>query len=224
LGGFFTEAHFDEIFADAGGAEFVAAGFDADAFLGGTEAEAAGDAIFEDGDVFVFELDDFAAVDADEVIVIGVIDEIGVVVFLIAAEVDFPEEAGGDEEGDGAIDGGAGGGGIDLAGHFPEFFGGVVFGGAEGGFDDDLALGGLAKAPGFYEVIDSFFDARIHGREKERGRGGFGEGTRGGGVCREGRRGVPERGFWTTDRHERALIFEAGSLEEPGLVIFGGSG
>ena len=106
---FTFEAGLDEVFAGARLAELFAGGLDADGFLGGAEPEAFGDAVLEDVEVGVLEFDDVVAVDADEVVVVWVVDEVGVVVFLVAAEVDFVEEASFGEEGECAVEGGAGG-------------------------------------------------------------------------------------------------------------------
>lgn len=86
----------------------------------------AGDAIVEEVDVLVFEFDNFSAIDADEVVVGGFVDEVGVVGFLISAEVDFAQQAGFEEDFDGAIDRGAGGGEVFAACALVEFFVGKV--------------------------------------------------------------------------------------------------
>jgi len=99
----------EEIGAAAFGAEFFAAGFDAEGLLHGSEAQAAGDAVVEDLKVIIFELDDLAAIDADEVVVGWAVEKIWVVGGLAVTEVDFLDECRFDEEAEGAVDGGAGG-------------------------------------------------------------------------------------------------------------------
>lgn len=148
--------------AGAVAAEFVAVGFDTHALHLGTEAEAAGDAVVEEGDVFVLELDDAVAVDADEVVVLGFVEEIGVVVGLFAAEVDVAEETALDHEGEGAVDGGAGDGAVDAADAVEEFFGVEVFVRGEDGVDDDFALAGAAQAFAGEVVIESLGDLSVH--------------------------------------------------------------
>lgn len=46
-------------------AQLFAVGLDADALAGRAETKAAGDAVFEEADVLVIELNDFLAVEAD---------------------------------------------------------------------------------------------------------------------------------------------------------------
>jgi hypothetical protein len=159
------EAGLEEVGAGAAAAELVAAGLDAEGGLYGAEAEAAGDAFLEDLHMGIGELDDVAAVDADEVVVVGVVEEVGVVVGDVLAEVDLAEQAALDEEGEGAVDGGAGAVGIELAGAFPELLSGEVFLVAEGGLDDDLARAGTAEALGVEEGVDGLLDfwAEGHG-------------------------------------------------------------
>ena len=148
--------------AGAVATEFVAVGFDAHALHLGAEAEAAGDAVVEEGDVFVFELDDAVAVDADEVIVLGFVEEIGVVVGLFAAEVDVAEEAALDHEGEGAVNGGAGDGAVDAADAVEEFFGVEVLVRGEDGVDDDFALASAAQAFAGKVIVESFGDLSVH--------------------------------------------------------------
>jgi hypothetical protein len=143
---FAFEAGLDEVLAVAFLAEGFAAGFDAEGVLHGAVAEAAGDAVVEDVDAVVLELDDLAAVDADEVVVGGAIEEIGVVGGLTVAEVDFLEEAGFGEEGEGAVEGGAGAAGFMSAEPVPEFVGCEVLVGGKNGVHQGVPLGGIAEA------------------------------------------------------------------------------
>ena len=125
---------------------------------------AAGDAVVEEIDVIIFELDDFAAIDADEMVVGRFVDEVGVESFLVAAEVNFAEQSGIDEEFDGAVDGGSGGGKVLALGALEEFFGGKVFVLGESELDDRFALLGVAHTFLPYvciELVDNFiFHAR----------------------------------------------------------------
>lgn len=101
------EAGFDELVTDAVGAEFLAVGFEADGLLVRAKAEAAGDAVVEQLDVVVLEFDDFAAVDADEVVVRWGVVVVRVVGGLITAEVDFYKQACFCQQGERAIESGA---------------------------------------------------------------------------------------------------------------------
>ena len=160
---FAFEAGLDEVFAVAFGAEGFAAGFDAEGVFDGAEAEAAGDAVVEDVDAAVLELDDLAAVDADEMVVGGVVEEVGVVGGLAVAEVDFLEEAGLGEEAEGAVEGGAGAAGLLAAEAVPEFVGGEVLIGGEDGLHEGLALGSVAQALVLDKGIQSVSHLGGHG-------------------------------------------------------------
>lgn len=83
------------------------------AFVCWGEAQAACDAIFEKFDVGVIEFDDFLTIDADEVIVVGAFDEVGVVDSFFASEVNFFEEPAFHEERERAIDSCPGDGRVD---------------------------------------------------------------------------------------------------------------
>lgn len=126
--------------AGAIAAEFIAVGLDAHALHLGTEAQTTGDAVVQEGDVLILKLDDAVAVDADEVVVLGFIEEIGVVIGLFTAEIDVAKQAALDHEAKGAIDGGSGDGAVDGANAIEEFFGIEVFVGGEDRIHDDFAL------------------------------------------------------------------------------------
>ena len=155
----------EEILTHPGLAELVAAGLDANAALRGFEAKSARDAIFENLDVRVLEFDDFAAVDADEVVVIRVLEEIRIVVLLLTPKVDFAQEASLDEEGKSSVKGGARSLGIDFPGHVPELVSRKVLLGAEGGLDDHIPLSRSPEALRLHERVDLFQDRGIHSGE-----------------------------------------------------------
>jgi len=152
----------EEIGAAAFGAEFFAAGFDAEGLLHGSEAQAAGDAVVEDLKVIIFELDDLAAIDADEVVVGWAVEKIWVVGGLAVTEVDFLDECRFDEEAESAVNGGAGGLQLAAADAVPELVGGemVVRGKNEG--EDGVSLWGLPEAFLADEVIKSLADLLVH--------------------------------------------------------------
>ena len=120
----------------------------------------------------VFELDDFIAVNADEMVVVGVFVVVGVVDFLVATKVQFFKDAAFDEELERAVDRGAGDGGVDISGQEEEFFGGVMIGGTEGGDDDGVALGGFAEAFGEDKGVEPSLNIRRHRVEGKRRCGG----------------------------------------------------
>jgi hypothetical protein len=160
---FAGEAAGDEVRAAALEAELLAVGLDLDRLADRFEAEAAGEAVVEEFDVGVLEFDDAAAVDADEVVVGGFVDEVGVVGGLVVAEVDFAEEVGFDEQAEGAVDGGAGGVGVGFADAVEEFLGGEVFVLGEGGAGDALALGGSPQAFAADEFVQLLLNRFVHG-------------------------------------------------------------
>ena len=87
----------------------LAAGFDVNGLAHGTIAQSPGDAIIEQIDVRVFELDNFTAVHTDKMVVRRLIDEIGIVGFLFTAKIDFAQQTSLNKQTDGAIDRGTGG-------------------------------------------------------------------------------------------------------------------
>ena len=103
--------------AGAALSQFVAVRLDAQAFRGGGKAEPLGDAVFEQLDVLVLELDDPVAIHADEVVVVRVLDVVRVVKFVVLAEVHLLQDAAFDEQRQRAIDGRARDGAIDFARH-----------------------------------------------------------------------------------------------------------
>lgn len=124
--------------------QLIAGGLDAEGLLDGAKAEAAGEAVVEDFEVVVFEFEHFATIDADEVIVGGTVEKVGVVGGLAVAEVDLVQEVGFGEEGQGPVDGGTGGGGAHFAEALEEFLGSEVFIGVENELHNGIALRGLA--------------------------------------------------------------------------------
>src|SRR4051812_27881853 len=71
--------------------ELVASGLNADDLFLGGEAQALTDATFQGIDMDVVEFDDLVAVDANQVVVIGVIDVIRVVEFVVLPEIHLLE-------------------------------------------------------------------------------------------------------------------------------------
>ncbi len=160
---FGVDAGLDQAWAGAFGAELFAAGFNLDGLADGAVAESASHAVVEEFEVGVLELDDFAAVDADEVIVARAFVEIRIVGGLVATEVDFVEQAGFDEQGDGAVDGGAGGVDVLFSDALEEFLGGEMFLGGEGKADDRIALRRASEPLLANKVVEFVEDRVVHG-------------------------------------------------------------
>ena len=159
---FALEAGLNQVGALAPHAELVAGSFDAEGLFDGPEAETPGEAVVEDFEVIVFELEDFAAINANEVIVGGAVEKIGVVGGLPVPEVNLVKEVGLGEEREGAVKGGAGGGGALFAKAFKEFLGGEVLIRCEDQLHDSVALGGLAETFGADERVEFFANSGRH--------------------------------------------------------------
>jgi len=112
----------------------------------------------------IFELDDPPAVDTDEVIVRGFVEEVGVVGGLIITEIDFTEQVCFDQQTKCAVNGGAGGFGIEFSGAIKEFIGCEMFVFGERGLDDGFTLPGPAKALAADEFVKSFLNGSVHCR------------------------------------------------------------
>lgn len=131
---------------------------DADALAGGDEAEPLGDAVFQQGDVGILELHHAVAVFANQVIVLRFVEEVGVIISLIATKIHFVKKFAFHKQTEGAVDGGTRNGAIDFANHVVEFLGIEVIGGAKGCIDDDVALLGATESFLRQEFIKLFTD------------------------------------------------------------------
>jgi hypothetical protein len=74
--------------------EALAGGFDAEALADGAVAESACDAVVEEIEMAILEFHHFSTIDTDEVVVIGVVDEIGIVGCLPVTKFDFMNKIG----------------------------------------------------------------------------------------------------------------------------------
>lgn len=111
----------------------------------------------------VLEFDHFSAIDADEVVVGGAVDEVGVVVFLAIAEVDLVNEIGLIEESKGAVDGGTGRFGTRKTQPVEEFIGCEVLIRGKNDLYDFIALGCLTQSLFADELVESLSNVLIHG-------------------------------------------------------------
>src|SRR5436305_674308 len=99
------------------------------------------DLVLEFFDLFTLELDDLFAVLADDVIVAGMMSVVGIVEFVVLAEVHFAQQPAIGQERQSAIDGRARNRFVPPARPCEKLFGGEMLVGAESGLDDGLALG-----------------------------------------------------------------------------------
>ena len=110
----------------------------------------------------VLELNHAAAIDAEQMVVRRLVVEVRIVGRLVLAEIDFAQQARLHQQPEGAVNSGAGGIGIQLAGAGEELIRGEMLVLGKGGLDDGFALTGPAEALALDEVIEPFLDAGVH--------------------------------------------------------------
>ena len=125
--------------------EFFAGASDLESLGGDGETEFLTDFILELRNLLAFELDNFFAVLADDMAVVGVLGVVWIVELVILAEVHFPHQSTFGEQGKGAIDGGSGNGLVAFPGPFQQLFRSEMFVCAEDRVHDGLPLGGGAQ-------------------------------------------------------------------------------
>lgn len=92
----------------------------------------------------ILEFYNFAAINTDKVVVIGVVDKIRIVGSLAITKFDFVNEVSFHEKSQCAVDGGAGGSGAGIAKPVKKFIRGEVFVGSEDNFENLISLGSLS--------------------------------------------------------------------------------
>ena len=112
--------------------------------------------------IIVFELDHLAAIDADEVVVIGRIEEVRIVDPFIAAEIDLAQQLAFDEQGDGAVERCPRGLRVYSFSLGEEFLGREMIVTGEGGLDDNVALPGATHPLLDDVIVKTLFDFRVH--------------------------------------------------------------
>lgn len=125
----------------------------------GAKAESLGNFVFHSFQAGTFELHDFVAVLADNMIMPGMIGVIGVVEFVVFAEVHFADQPTFGEQGEGAVDCGARDGLVLTACPREQLFSGEMLAGAEGGIDDRAPLRGQAQAFARQKLDEPLFGA-----------------------------------------------------------------
>lgn len=93
--------------ASPGALQLVAFGDNTDALACRTEAESLGDAVLQQGDVIILELHDAITVHADEMIVLGFVEEVGIIKSLVAPQINFTQQFALNEQAQGAVNGGS---------------------------------------------------------------------------------------------------------------------
>ena len=145
--------------------QFVATRLDAHLLVGRGETHPLGHAVLEQFHVEVLEFQNALAIDADEMVVVRMVDEVRVVDLSPLGEVQFPQQPATHQDRQSAVNGRAAHRGIDLAGHLQKFVGGVVAIGAESRLDDGVALGGLAQPFAGKKVPNLIAHELVHGSE-----------------------------------------------------------
>ena len=135
-----------QLFASAGDPELEV--FDGEAVL-------LGDLRFHGIEFVILEFDDFIAVAADDVIVIGMIGIIRVVYLVVFAEIHFVDEVALREQRQRAIDSGAGNGRVVFFGPFQKLLRSEMIIRAENGVDDGLSLGSQPEVLALQEPHES---------------------------------------------------------------------
>ncbi len=72
--------------------QFVAMRFDAHAFHAWLKTKPPCDAVVQQRSVIIFKLHHTVTIEADQVVMLGFVEEIGVVVSLITPEIDFAQQ------------------------------------------------------------------------------------------------------------------------------------
>jgi hypothetical protein len=98
------------------------------------------------GGVFILKFDDSITVEADEVVVLGLIQKVGIVKRLVAAKIDFPKQVAVHEKLKRAINGGTRNSSVELAGFVQKFVSIKMIVRGKGGLDNDVPLLGAAEA------------------------------------------------------------------------------
>lgn len=120
-------------------------GLDFHHFVRRGKSETAGNAIFKQFHVDILKLDDFFAIHANQMVVRGVFQKVGIVNFRLPSQIQFPEQTALHQQRKCPVNCCTGHGRIDLSRHNEEFFGIEMLRGAESGLDNGIPLRGFAQ-------------------------------------------------------------------------------
>ena len=152
------------IAAGASAGKLIAACLNAHAFHLRLKAQPARDAVVQQRDVLIFKFDYAITIEADQVIVLGLVEEIGIVIGLVPAKVHDAEEVALLQEAEGAVNSSAGDGTINFADHIQELLGVKMSVCSKSCLDDDIPLPGISQALRCDVLAESFFDSCVHYR------------------------------------------------------------
>ena len=110
----------------------------------------------------ILKLHDTSAIDANEVIVRGLVEKVGVVGGLVVSEIDFTKQIRFDQKTERAIDSGARGFRIEFSGTIKEFICREMFVFGECGLDDGFTLAGSAQPLAADKFVKSFLNICVH--------------------------------------------------------------
>src|SRR5476651_2059517 len=129
---------------------------------GRRKPEAAGDAVFQQLHVWILELNDLVAIDANQVVMGWVLDKIWVVHRGISAHVDLAQQAALDQKGKRPIDRSARNRLLDHPGHREQLLGSEVFLRRKRRFNDRITLHRATKPFAGQKVLQTLADAVSH--------------------------------------------------------------
>ena len=134
--------------------QFIAIGFDSNAFGGWREPESPGDAVLQDGHVFVLKLHYTITIVADQMVVLRLLQEIWIVVGLITSQVHLTQKSALDQQGKGPVNGGTRHRAVDVSHPVDQILSIEVLIRAKGGSYDDFTLLGLAQPFAGQEAVE----------------------------------------------------------------------
>jgi hypothetical protein len=126
--------------------ELIAGRFDADYFGRRRKSEAVADSILELVDALVLKFHNLIAVNADEVVVVRMLNEIRIVIFVFLAEVHLAQQPALHQQRECAVDSGAGDRGLNFSRHYQKILCRVMLFGAESRFDNRIPLRRVPQA------------------------------------------------------------------------------
>ena len=153
-------ASVDPALADSGSPQFFAGALDPNRLLRGPEPKPPRNAVLKQTDVCVREFDYFVAIHANEVVVVRVLKEIGIVVFDILSQIDLRQQTRFDQQGKRSVEGRAGNRAVDLPRSFPQIICRKVLVTAERSLDDDLPLARTSQSLSLKELVNLSLDFR----------------------------------------------------------------
>lgn len=120
--------------------------------------------------MLILKLHHAVAVLADQVVVLGFVEKIGVVVREVAAQVHLPQQTAFHEQTQRAVHGGPRNGAVDLADHLEQFLGIEMLMGRKGRVDNRLSLLRSAQTFAGKESVEALVDFGVNvGHERKIG-------------------------------------------------------